>query len=215
MRKINIFMSLFLFMMCLNVNAEGVCSSDELNRLKELANNVEIVKDLQVDDSRYDENNKNISDITPYYSVKLTNLTNELLVMYSVNNGNRVLANEQEIKNYIFFEGDKLTFYIYSSTNNSCNNKILKSIVVKFDKYNVYYYLNKDKCNNNLDFKYCKEYMDIDGKSYEEINKLFDEYLEKNKPSVNNNKLYYIIGGTVVFVAVVIGLVYKYKKNQL
>ena len=217
MKKIKIIIFILLFMICLNVKAEGTCSTDELNRLKELANNVEIIKELQVDDSRYDVEKKN-GLISAYYKIKITNLNDELLIFYN-NRGVKQTIDVGTIDNLVFIDGTTTTFYIYAYTNNSCVNEPLRTITVKFDKYNLYYYINKDKCEQYSEFEYCKEYMNIGNKKYEEIDKLFDKYIEENKVMVTtNSNLYYIAGGIILICLVtilIVVIIRKYKKNQL
>ena len=219
MNKIKVIICLMLFMFCLNVKALDSCSTDELNGLKELANNVEIIKNLEIDDSRYNPEDKS-SGVGVYYTIKISNVNDDLMIFIN-NDGEKVKIDLNEVENFIFDNGSTSTFYIYSYTDNSCTNEFLRTITVKFDEYNPYYFINKDRCSKYSDFKYCKEYMKIGNKSYEELDKLFDEYIKEN--TQNNNKnyteyLYYIIGGIVLVVLIILIVSYavrRHKKNRL
>ena len=212
MKKIKIIICLMLFMFCINVKADE-CTTDEMNRLKELASNVEIIKNLEIKkDNQYD-------DLVSYYTIKISNLNDDLNIFYD-EGSQKKLINSENVNDFSFRKGTTATFYVYAYTNNSCINKLLRTITVKFEDYNLYYYSNKDKCNKYPDFKYCQEYMDTSDKTYEEIDELFDEYIKEESKSTgySNEELYYIIGGIFLFCLVVFiinTIVKTYKKNKL
>ena len=216
MKKIILVIVLFIF--CINVKAE-VCSTEEINRLKELASNVEIIPSLVVDDSRYSEEEKNYEMLSAYYDIKISNLHDYLMVFYNGNAGRQVI-NSENAENFIFYGGDRATFNVYSYTENDCTNKSLRTITIKFDYYNVYYYSHKDKCDEYPNFEYCKEYMNIGDKSYSEIDNLFEEYIKENTKNsgYNDRDFYYVAGGIVIvlIISILVTIIVKrYKKNKL
>ena len=108
-------------------------------------------------------------------------------------------------------------FELYSYVDNLCTDELIKKVVVDLPTVNSYYYFNKEKCLENPDFKYCQEFLDIKDISYEEIDKLFQEYIKKddnNSSKKNNNYLLYILIGISVAIIITITLVIKHRKNK-
>jgi len=210
-----------MIIICFNVKAENNCSKDELANLKELANNIEIKKSVHVDS--YDD------EESVYYTIDIVNYNIDLLVSYKINDDIYFLY-QNDMDEIVFYEGDNITFSVYSFTENSCTNDLLRTIKVKFDYYNLYYYHNKDKCANYSDFSYCKEYLDkeedLDDSLIEEK---FNNYIEgldiksdsqnaNNENSENNNLMYYVISGSValliIIIVIIIIVIRKRKKKE-
>ena len=205
-----------------NVKAENSCSSDDLTNLKELANNIEIRKNIHVDESP----NKEEFDDTVYYTVDIINYDYNLIIRYKRDDMLLELP-VSELEDTWFWEGENITFYVYSFVNGGCINNLLKSIKIKFEDYNLYYYNNKDKCSEYPNFKYCKEYTDIEDKDFSEIDKEFEEYIASNPKKEennnnnsnnnsikNNNLIYYVAGGTLIVVIIVIIFILVRRRNK-
>ena len=145
------------------------------------------------------------------YKIEALNLSSDLRLSY---NGKIVSAND--IKNMSFYNRHQV-FELYSYVDNLCTDELIKKVVVDLPTVNSYYYFNKEKCLENPDFKYCQEFLDIKDISYEEIDKLFQEYIKKddnNSSKKNNNYLLYILIGISVAIIITITLVIKHRKNK-
>ena len=180
MKRIFKYLSLIIiFLITSNVYAIDDCSTKEMNRLKELANNVKFTYSYQIE-----EESKEEEFIIVLYKIEVLNLSSDLRLVYD---GKIVSAND--IKNMNFYNKNQI-FELYSYVDNLCTDELIKKVVVDLPTVNSYYYFNKEKCLENPDFKYCQEFLDIKDISYEEIDKLFQEYTKKddNNSSKKNNK---------------------------
>lgn len=207
MKKIFKYLSLIIiFLITSNVYAIDECSTKEMNRLKELANNVKFTYSYQVEEESREE-----EFIIVLYKIEALNLSSDLRLSYD---GKIVSAND--IKNMSFYNRHQV-FELYSYVDNLCTDELIKKVVVDLPTVNSYYYFNKEKCLENPDFKYCQEFLDIKDISYEKIDKLFQEYIKKddnNSSKKNNNYLLYILIGISVAVIITITLVIKHRKNK-
>ena len=222
MRKIRYILLVCLFFVFTNVKAIETCSSDELKRLNELASNVEFKYNYEIVDEYITQNELEVNYATVEYKLNILNHTDDLKYMVLVGN-NEFYLDINALDQYKFLDGDKLTIKIYSYTNDLCTDTLLKTIKLNIPYYNQYYYRNKEKCQSNLDFKYCKEFLDKELKlSDSEIN------LELNRENgviildedINqNDNLTYIILTTiitVIIVTIVFVFYYRnYRKNKL
>lgn len=210
MKKIK-YLIVFIIISFISINVKAVnCSTDELNNLKELANNVEIIYDYQIEE---DKENKQI-DV--YYTIQVLNMNEDLQFRFDKKTPTTV----SEITNNSYREGEKLTVSLYSYTEESCTNDLLRTLEVDFPYYNSYYYYNKDKCNTNPNFKYCQEFMYTYDKTFDEIDKLFNDYLNGdssnniNNNTENNYLIYIAISAIfVVLITVIIIIIIKRKKK--
>ncbi|MBQ8471958.1 MAG: hypothetical protein IJ501_00475 [Bacilli bacterium] len=222
MKKI-IYCSIFIliFFNSLNTLALDECTNDELKRLKELANNVEFqtkyefASDLIIDSE--DEKRVYID-----YSINILNFSDDLKIVYKVNDSDpsyTLTSKENIIDNLA--PKNKITFYIYSYINNLCTDELLKTKSITLKSYNDYYYFNKEECEKYPNFKYCEEFMDIEERSFDEIDELFSEYKKDMKKDdfkeIKDSSLYLIIGIILIILVimiVVIKLVKNYKKKE-
>ena len=219
MKKISLF--IICFIGCLNVYAYEVpeCTNTELNRLNELANNVNFKTSYTIDDETVNDIDHTVEVI---YSLELVNLDKDLKIKYKANNGSikDLNANTTKINNL----GDgNITIYIYSYTTNLCTDRLLKTKTIKLPSYNEYYYFNKDKCEAHPEFKYCSEFRKTDEYyDFEKIDKEYLEYTKKDekKEVVEEKKIptyfYYIAGGVVgiIILITIISLVAKRRKKD-
>lgn len=207
MKRIFKYLSLIIiFLITSNVYAIDECSTKEMNRLKELANNVKFSYTYQIEEENIEE-----GYIVTLYKIEVLNLPSDLRLVYD---GKIVSAND--IKNMNFYSSNQV-FELYSYVDNFCTDELIKKVVVDLPTVNSYYYFNKEKCLENPDFKYCQEFLDIKDISYEEIDKLFQEYTKKddnNSSKKNNNYLLYTLIGISVVVIITIILVIKHRKNK-
>lgn len=217
MKKILVFF--LFFTLYFNVYAIDNCTSGEMNRLKELAKNVQIKYEYTLNSTNHQIEEEIID---PRYRVQILNLDNSLKIYYKstyYSQGN--LENIEDITtDYLIQGGDKLDFYIYSYTTNLCTDTMLRKITIDFPDYNLYYYENKDKCQKYPEFKYCEEFKDLKDKDFEKIDKEFDNYiksLEINNIQNNLSKYWYLLVGfllIIIFITVIIIFQKKKKKKD-
>lgn len=210
-------LTIFLFLITsLKVDAYEACTQSEMERLKELAKNVEFKPSYEI--SYVDDENKNVE---VNYKIQIINFDSDLRIEYTskYEEEDTLKSDTKEITNLA--DGDKFTFKIYSYTTNLCTDEILKTVTVDLPKVNDYYYFNKEKCDDNKDFKYCKEFMNTDDLDFEDIDKEFEEYLNPNIEELINKmdkKIFIYIGigvGVIVVGTIVIVCLKKKKKDDL
>lgn len=204
--------SLFLLFACKDVLAIEKCTTGEMKRLKELANNVNFVASIDyeaVDEMKIEEEKY----VRAFYNVEVLNSSPELKIYYEID------GYKYEVEdNYIeTMEEGSVKFYFYAYTANLCVDELVMTKTLELENLNSYYYYNKDKCQQYPDFKYCQEFYDID-LSFEEIDKEFDKYLKGNNPnsilSSHGNYMLYIVVIILVILIVVSVFFVKKKRNH-
>lgn len=206
-----------LIMICLsiiNVKALEECTTSELARLKELANNVRITYDYKIDVFEDDEDSFLVN-----YDINIINTNEDLKISYQSNIDDKVvMLKEGEETITGFYQGETLIFKVYAYTANKCVDKLLRIMTVNLPMYNRYYYFNKDTCREYPEFKYCKEFMDTQNLSFQTINEKFDEYKKelaiKNVSNMLKNNFYYIIAGIVIIIAIVLFFIIRKHKMK-
>lgn len=214
MKKILVFF--LFFTLYFNVYAIDNCTSGEMARLKELAKNVTFNYQFIVEEEIPSE-----EKVFGYYQIKVSNLHDDLKLYYKYSTSSDIIPiTPLELSEVEFHSSKVPTFYIYSYTNNLCTDEIIRVQTLKLPVYNPYYHFNKEKCDNNLDFKYCQEFLDIKEKEFSEIDKLFNEYQkEQNKEDNNFNffdqyKIYIIIITGILLVIVLLIIIYIFKRKN-
>ncbi|MBQ8891454.1 MAG: hypothetical protein IJ068_01150 [Bacilli bacterium] len=209
MRKIKYMLGLCLFFTVLNVKAIDACTSEEMSRLKELANNVEIKYDYELFDDEYEDDNGNTVNTEnkfAQYKFTVLNTNDDLRIAYSIGNESEKKTTKEAIENEIFNEGDHLRFAIYARTKNLCIDKILRTVDIKLSYYNNWYSENEEKCEEYKEFKYCKQFLEknVDKDTIEKEFKKYSQDVNKEKRSkiwnnfVNNYLFKILIGIAVV-----------------
>lgn len=216
MKKIR-YLLLVNLLLCLgtaNVKAITECTSEEMVRLNELANNVQVKSTNKIDIV-----NEDLKSIYTLYDIDIVNFDKDLKIKYPSNSEYELIElTSKETKIEDLAEGGTLVLYIYSYTANLCTDRLLKTVKVKLPAYNDYYYFNKEKCEDNPDFKYSKEFIDEE-KSYYDIEDEFEEYLKKEESSnglksISNNKLYILIGGVAIVIITLITIIIIRNKRK-
>lgn len=213
-RKINLgLVFIVTFFISLQVNAVQSCTSSEMERLKELAKNVKFQTSYEM----------NVDEANRYvyleYRLNILNFDPDIKIVFQPDSkSDPIELTSTSETGFDFPEDTYVHFKVYSYTNNLCTDRLLKTYTVNFPAYNDYYYFNRDKCEEHPDFKYCKEFMNVDSTDFKKIDKEFDDYLkeEKAKNKSTNNLLWYIVGG-VALVGVLVGviiLIIKIKKRR-
>ena len=221
-------MFLILIIFSINVYADS-CSNDELKRLKNIAEQVDITYE-------YEMKNKVINK-EEYVYVDFTIVASNLNKELQVNHENDYLQGDyKEFKNdgknfgriSGFIEGEKVTITIRAYTSNDCSGRILMKKTIKLPYYNYWKIANSTyyMCKNYPEFKYCKELVD-DKIEYEkfvdELNKYVSslnvkENNDVSKDTSSDNNYYMIIGivGGILLVFIIIYVIWKkQRKNSL
>lgn len=214
MKKVKYLIPMLIFFIVVNVKAIDSCTTEEMNRLKELANNVKFKTDYEINpiEATNDAGEKIINDVDVSYKIQIINDNEDLKYYYKLSSQlekKQVTAND--LANMSFPDGEKLQISIYSYTTNLCTDELLKTETIDLPAYNIYYYLNQDKCKSNFDFKYCKEFMEVD-LSIDEIDTLYNKYVsekgfEKTSNFLKENIVFILIG----VVAIILGLIFGFK----
>lgn len=202
MKKINYILPIIMMFLTINVKAVNQCTSDEMNRLRSLANNVQFKTEYEIIDGTEDEES---GDIFAQYKIKVINMSDELRISYrDIGNSDFTDVSVSELDDISFYGGTNLEFKIYAYTNNLCIDELLKTEKLNLPLYNTFYRDNKDKCKKYPEFKYCKEFIE-DNKTEDEINKEFEKYIngDDNEFKEVQNGYLRIVIILVVFVVIV------------
>ena len=217
MKRIKYLIPILIMFIAINVKAIDACTPEEMNRLRELAKNVQFKTNynmLTAEDG--------IDDLEVVYHLNVINFNNDLSIYMKTNDDEEFkIIDPNNMDDKYFFEGEVVTFKIYSHTTNLCTNELLNTNNIKFDYYNYWYYKNKDNCNKYHDFKYCKEFMKTD-KNDEEIDKLFNEYKKeingendsKILDFISNYKYIIIIIVSIIIIGVTVFIILKRNKKE-
>lgn len=209
-----VFLLIILFLLFLNLDVFAIdsCTTSEMQRLKELANNVnfiaeidyETVENMKIEEEKF---------VSAFYDIKVLNPSSELKIYYEIG-GYKYEVEDNFIES---IEEGEIKFYIYAYTANLCVDELIMTKTVELKKLNSYYYYNKEKCQEYSDFKYCQEFYDND-LSFEEIEEEFNEYLKGNSSNSifstrSNYKLYIFIVSILVISIVVVLLFIKRRRS--
>lgn len=220
MKKVKYLLPLLLLFITINVKAIDKCTTEEMNRLKELANKIEIKTNFHIEKIEEDKNAGRSDYLDVFYTIDIINYDDDLRIFYKSLDDNKYELNIKDLNNIYFYENRKIQFQIYSYTKNLCTDELLRTISIDFPVYNRYYYYNKEKCQNNPEFEYCKEFYDSSNKTNDEIDKLYEESLNKNVAengpinAFTNNKIYFVIIPILVISIAVIYFIFRKKKKN-
>lgn len=171
MRKV-LFSLVLSFVFIVPVYAD--CDYQKEAELSRIASNVQISYNYKI------QNNMALFDVT------LTNLTNDIYVVYD--NGSRIMATGEYTLSYD--QGRKIKFDFYS---NECGNTILLTKYLNLPTYNRFY--DTKECQKSPNFKYCKMWDNLDINNSEFL-EAYDEYVyveENNKEELEEKSIYDII----------------------
>ena len=214
MKKILFSFSLLLiYFCCLNVSAIDACTTSEMTRLRELANNVNFSYQHYIDAEFEEEEN-----VYDHFLLQVLNLDDDLRIYYRDANNELVYLSQEELEATEYYSG-KRVFYVYSYTDNLCTDELLRTITLDLPVYNSYYHYNQDRCSEYPDFEYCEEYKDIKEVRFEDIDNEFEDYISSLRvdefiDTVKDNYIYIVIGGVLIIAIVVIIVVKKHKAKK-
>lgn len=212
-----------LMLLTFNVYAD-TCKSDELKRLKNIAEQVELSYEYKVSTIPYSDG----QDVSfAEYAVVVSNLNKEIKVNWEEDFYAGVF---EEFKNdgtntgrlSGYKDGENAVVVIRAYTNDACSGEILAKKSIKLPYLNPFYY--QDICKTYSDFKYCQQIVDksltVD-KFKSELNNYLKTNESNEKEDVNNNSnnSYYLIiiiaVIIVIFVLLISVIIKKRRKNQI
>jgi len=217
------YLLILIFLICmfpfLNVYAVDKCTTEEMNRLKELANNVEFTytnEIIEVEDEEGGFYEKNI------YKISILNDNIDLKYKYRISgDSNQLEIDKEKFSSLNFYGGEKLVISIYAYTTNLCTGKSLKTKTLTLPHYNYFYRENEEVCKEYPDFKYCEEFMDTSDLTKEQFNLELEEYKDDLNKLLNNNNdsgfsIVDIVFATVALILIIIVIiaVIRYKKKD-
>lgn len=176
---------LFILLVLISFNAYAdSCSKEELARLKNIANQVELSYE-------YEKKTKKVENGTILYheySIIAHNLNEKLKVNYEIEYLTGKYKTFKNIGNNVgklsgFNEGDTVNVTIRAYTSDECAGKVLAKKSIKLPYMNPFYYYYNN-CDDYPDFKYCVPELDEDI-SYEKFMGEFHKYLEKKESTTN------------------------------
>ena len=181
MKKIKYLFLIYIFFICLNVSALNECTSEEMTRLKELADNVsfqykanvEDVKLLEEDEYMYKE---------AYYTIQAFNIDSSLKV--HVKDSDIYFSNQEDDMSG-FMNGENVIIEFIAYTKNLCSGKVITTKTINLPYFNLFSLRNE--CKDYPEFKYCSEYGDY-SISEEEFLKELGIYQQNSGNSNNKNK---------------------------
>lgn len=212
-----------------NVNA-NTCPNTEMERLKFLADKVEITYDYEWKIGRHKENNGEY--YYPTFTLTAANLDKDLKVIIEKDYLSRDYIEFKDNGNGTgildgFSGGENINVTIRAYTDNDCSGKIVTNKKIKLPYLNLYSF--EDACVEYTDFKYCDHFTE-EKVSSEKFYAELDKYLKKkNEAEVllnsrqNGNatssfqviKIVSISVIVILIVAVVIITINKKKKGRL
>ena len=217
MKNIKYVILALLLSITLNVKADNnTCDLKEFSRLKELAKKIEFDYEFKV-----------VNGVGEF-AIHAVNLNKDLKVMviYDYFNDDYVeFKGTSEATVGGFIPGERIAISINGFVANPCSGETVLTKSIKLPYYNIFY--DRDRCQGNEDFKYCKELID-NSITQEEFNQQFELYLKNKEAPVkeeekveakDNTTLYLIIGGIVLALAIisilVINIIKRRNKNKL
>ena len=220
MKKIFYFLTFILiFFNTIDTFAIDECTTSELKRLKELANNVAFKYEYQIREEKLmDSDEYTFKQV--YYDVTGLNLNDELIVRLKDDEDLKFTKEDPMIGNFI--NGETLKIEMIAYTKNLCSGRIILTKTLKLPSLNIYSL--KEECQEYPDFKYCKENGELDISELEfqqslneykkEIgNKKDDSKLIDNIDS-NNYMMYVYIGSIVLLIVVILFVIIKYNQKK-
>ena len=210
-----IFVMLMLF--SFNVYADS-CSNDELARLREIANNMEVSYNLENDDDSY-----------PRFSITVNNLNKEvkaLIIEDWYANKYKEFKNDGTNKGVLtsFLPGESIKITMKAYVSNACSGKTVSTKTVKLPYYNVYY--NYPECKMYPNLKSCVKL--TDKKITEEaFNKEINDFINANSKEEtivtedNNGTTDWLliigitVGSILIISLIIIVISKKIKKNRI
>ena len=213
-RILMIFVITFVLFINSNVYADGICDPSNINRMKEIAKNIEVSYEHNVYGSIEDETFGSVYHITIY------GLTDEIYILDSDGNTYYYEMMKDGVLTIITSSGER-KLYIYSK---ECLGKLLHTINLNLPIFN-FNSLNKECQKDEFkDLDVCREFLekdeeiissDVFDKEIEEENKKNQSIVHKIKDFAIENIIYIVIGSAFLFVIIVLLLLRHRKRSVL
>ena len=215
MKKI-IFLVVIFLMLFLDSNVYAVCDTADINRLKEIANGVEVTYEHNVYGSLDEEDGILMS----VYDIVVTGLTNEIYIVDGDGNKYHYYdANENGVINMRSSSGERKIF-IFSET---CSGILLSTKTLNLPTFNFNSISEECKKEEFKNLDICKEFLDdeevvLNGDEFEEV----IEEVKKEQSNIfykifnfiKNNLLYVSIGlASIIVISVILFL--RYRKRSV
>ena len=114
---------IFTFFICSNVFALDACTTSELSRLKELANNVEFKRNYKITEDEEEH------AIDVLYNIDIINRDKDLKIYYkTAYDTEKIELSSRETNVGDFAPTENVTFYIHAYAENACITKLLKTV---------------------------------------------------------------------------------------
>ena len=216
---------IFTFLLCIlsykNVYALNECTSSELQRLRELANNVSFTYEYKKEEY-LEEDTYTVK--TAYYSVTAHNLSDELTVRLK-NDNSLVFTKEKPTLNN-FLNGSLVQIELVAYTKNLCSGRVIVTKNVELPYWNKY--SEREECNLYPEFKYCSEFGRYNITDEEFLSEL-EKYKGKDEKEPDTNLeensltkffgdygLYFLggLGGVIVIAFLIVFILKKRKKDS-
>lgn len=191
-----------IFVLCFvffgqNVYADNKCASDELSRLKKLAEKVEFDYDYEKRIVTIDQSEK-ITYADFYITAYNLNPDLRVVIEKNIYTDNAIVFKDGDkttVRKGPFYEGDKVVIKIQAYVDNDCSSKTLLTKTIRLPYYNKYHELaycdkirESDACSTKgyewlcdiiNSFKYCEELLEkkITEKDFnDEVTRINTEY---------------------------------------
>lgn len=190
---------LFILLIVLSFNVYA-CDAVEKTRLSKLADLIDYDYDYKVIE------NKTYGDkFLVDYTLNMYNVSDELQVRY--------YESEYDYQKFVLkenkytlplYEGGKYRITVVAHTKNDCSGEVIAYKNIQLPYYNQFY--KSEECENS-EFKYCKSEMIEKYLSYEDIEKLYNDYVKEQSKKLNvkieniTNNNYFVI---IIFFIVII-----------
>lgn len=209
---------ILVFFNPLNTLALDECTTSELKRLNELANNIEFKYEYEIVDERLTDSDE-YTFKQVYYDITGLNLSSELIVRLKGDEEVRFTQEEPTIGRFI--NGETINIEMIAYTKNLCSGKTILTKTLKLPSLNTYSL--KEECLEYKEFKYCQEnrIFDISESEFQDALEEYKKELE-NKKSDNDiidnedyhDYMIYIYIGIGILLVIVIFLVIKFNKKK-
>ena len=216
-KEILIKIGLVIYIFALNFKVQAVteCTQDEMNRLKELANNVEFTYEYRIDETNPGEGDYWVK--IPMYTIKAINLHDDLEVKTISDFPVEFTKTTPQYDNFMNGEIVRIQFIAY--TPNLCSGQTVLTKTIKLPYFNLYSL--RDECKDNPDFKYCSEYGNYnitDEEFQSELEKYNTKGIDKVKEKATNFlKEYWVYLasglGIIILITIITIIIKKHRRD--
>ena len=214
MKKIIFVLGLFLILF-FNSNVYAACDSADINRLKEIANNVLVTYEHNVYESLEEDNGVSYVSI---YDIIVSGINNEIYVVDG--DGNKYNSYDGSGSIYISTSSGKRKVDIYSSV---CSGTKLRTVTLDLPYFNFNSMSEECQKPEFSDLDVCSKFLLEDDKviGSEEFDKIIREEKEKQGTVLYKiidfvvNNVWYVVGGALIVLVILIILLVRHHKRSV